>query len=201
VAVWGWFVPKRGLEVCSTTSGAETHLDVGIVVAVAFSPDGDRMAIATDDGRVEIWKQANQTSSVLEVGRVRDLEFADAGRLAIFGESDAVIWDLATGSTHRLANAGLGGRRSPDGARLVSLGYPPSDPWLWDTSTWQGRPLRLSPRNLQFLNPTTLIGVRYNQGVYRLHDDLPEDAEALQHWLAGGTAARIGPDGQLVVEP
>ncbi len=113
-----------------------------VVTAVAFSPDGTRLATAGTDGIGRIWLLPTGGPLVLG-GRGRgltDVAFSPDGRLVATSSRDATakLWDAATGKLLRT----LAGHEkavtsvafSPDG-RLVLTASADHDARLWETAT------------------------------------------------------------------
>jgi WD40 repeat protein len=72
------------------------------VRSVAYSPDGLRLAIADDDGRIDLLDTATMKiarSPDGHNGRVRAMRFSPDGALLVSAADDnsAIIWDCATG--------------------------------------------------------------------------------------------------------
>ncbi len=121
--------------------GAKLRFGKGILHDIKFTPDGDRIAVATSIG---IWiydAQTGQEISLLtgHTGRVTSLGFPADGRFLASGSADGTIrlWDIDTGKQIALLTGHRGRIQniavSPDGRSLVS-----SDTWkstliLWDT--------------------------------------------------------------------
>lgn len=134
--------------------------------AVAFSPDGSRIVVGSDNGTVEVW-DAHRGRSLAFNGeihhaRVNTVVFSrDGSRFATAG-SDArlIIWDAATGRRsgeplegHAAAINGVA--FSPDDARIVS-GSDDRTLRLWDAATGQALDERpLGP------HPTAILGVAF----------------------------------------
>ncbi len=129
------------------------HDNTSPVRAVAFSPDGTRLASSSRDGMVVLWDAASHRSLLQFVAsqgdRINALAFSpDGARLATGGDAGLIqLWDANTGSAIGSSWTGHEGAIwsltfSPDGARLVSGG---ADGTIrqWDAGTGEpvGDPL------------------------------------------------------------
>ncbi|MCG9134215.1 sigma-70 family RNA polymerase sigma factor [Candidatus Poribacteria bacterium] len=122
---------------------AKFRLGKGNLHDIKYTPDGNRIAVATDIG---IWIYDAQTGKELAMltghtGRVTSLGFPADGRFLASGSFDGTIrlWDIDTGKQTAVFAGHLGGIQtiavSPDGKTVVS-----GDTWegtliLWDTET------------------------------------------------------------------
>lgn len=115
----------------------------GWVAGVAFSPTGDRLAVASADKTARIVDAGTGRERVSFRGHddvVASVQFHPEGGLLATGSYDrtAAIWDAATGRRlHRLAGhrgAVLAVAFSPDKTTLASAGID-GDIKLWDVST------------------------------------------------------------------
>ncbi len=135
----GWHAGARLVE------RTLTHRDA--VHALAFSPDGRRIATACADRRARLWDVATGSmlaSPMNHEGAVRAVAFSPAGRLAATAGDDGALrlWDAMTG-----ASVGQAGRHgapvsalcfSPDGSRVATASRAGIS-GLWDGAT--GRPV------------------------------------------------------------
>jgi WD40 repeat protein/tRNA A-37 threonylcarbamoyl transferase component Bud32 len=114
--VWLWDV--HGKE----ESALRGHADA--VLAVAFSPDGRRLASGSSDGVVKVWDPA-AARAVLTLraheGRVTAVVFSPDGTRLASAERDRVkVWNAATGELALTLNGGGHVAFSPAGTLLAS---------------------------------------------------------------------------------
>jgi WD40 repeat protein len=130
-----WQLPYQGPEVPDHVYrilGALRLRHSGAIRAVAYSPDGKRLATGSADRTVKLWDMANGHEALRYVGHgdvVRTLAFRPDGKMiASAGGDDYIkLWDPATGQDIRtLKPEGAGSPYvtyvtfSPDGKYLVS---------------------------------------------------------------------------------
>ena len=116
------------------------HADV--VAALAYSPDGKRLASGSDDGILKLWDPAaSQGARALATAPVKAVAFSPDGKqLATVCESTATVWDAESGRrVHSLeGHAGIvmSVVFSPDGKQLAS--GDDNEVRVWDAATGRG---------------------------------------------------------------
>ena len=113
---------------------------VDSVRSVAFSPDGTRLATASDDKTARVWDTATGTEQlrVTHNGAVNVVAFSpDGTRLATATGDRTAVWDAETGAERlQVTHDGLvkGVAFSPDGTRLATASDDKTAR-VWDTAT------------------------------------------------------------------
>ncbi len=117
------------------------------VLAVAFSPDGTRLASGSPDTTVRLWNMTGDRDSMLlqqHTGATNVLAFSPDGKTLASGSTDKTVqlWDTTTGNPRATLTGHINGIAalafSPDGRTLVS-GSTDGTIRFWDIET--GTPL------------------------------------------------------------
>ena len=142
-------VGDKTAKVWEAASGRELltlrgHSDA--IWSVAFSPDGQRIATASDDGTARVWEAASGKELVKFKGHtasIRSVAFSPDGQRTVTGSYDqtAKVWEAASG--HELLT--LKGHTgfinsvafSPDGQRIVT-GSKDATAKVWEAASGQG---------------------------------------------------------------
>ncbi|MBE2221012.1 MAG: NACHT domain-containing protein [Anaerolineae bacterium] len=129
----------RASQLQMTLSGHD-----GPVTAVAFSPDGSRMATASSDNSIKLWDAVTGQNYLTLIGHentVNDVVFTHDGSQVISGGQNGqiMLWDAGTGN-RILTRTGDNGAvnamaLSPDGTQLATANEDASMR-VWDTDSW-----------------------------------------------------------------
>ncbi|MBA4066886.1 MAG: hypothetical protein C0501_24900 [Isosphaera sp.] len=186
--------------------------------AMAFSPDGKRLAVGHFHGTVRVWDVAGDKEVSTSDGPVSTrgvaVAFAGGDRLVAWGADwqKAVVWEVPSGK--RLSPAGSGVAPgspafTPDGKELLTVpaGWVNGPGWVvrrWDPAT--GRPVgewkfgdgRAGPSVLNLLPGGTRVGA--NGGEWAVYD--PRTGKPL-HALGRGRTGEGSPcaAGELFLSP
>jgi signal transduction histidine kinase len=120
------------------------------VYALAWSPDGTRLAASTEDGDVYLWEKAGGTARVLHGHSepcVR-LTFSPDGKLLASGARDGTtrFWDVEQGQTLVVATEGLANVFSRDG-RHVGFWKPSEGYGIWRLRSSEAYDLLICPKS------------------------------------------------------
>ena len=149
VAVWYTELPK---------GPDEYLLDDEIVFSASFSPDGNKVIIATDSGTARLWDVENNLIIRMFEGHTdvcRSARFSPDGKRIVTASQDKTIriWDAATGECIRIIEGHTDcvcfASYSPDGKRIVSASWD-CIASVWDAET--GECIHLLDRHLWYLN-------------------------------------------------
>jgi len=131
----------RALAAARVTLTLTGHQDqIGQAV---YSPDGTRLATASDDGTAKVWDAATGQDLLTLSGReaaVSSIAFSLDGKLIVTGSEDATakLWNAETGEEIRMLIGHefevWGVAFSPDGARLVTASGDATAK-VWDVAT------------------------------------------------------------------
>jgi WD40 repeat protein/serine/threonine protein kinase len=202
----GWHAGVKLMERCLS------HRDA--VLAVAFSPDGRRLATGCGDRTARLWDVAQGmplSTPMSHEGAVRSIAFSPDGRLIATTSDDGTMrrWDALTGapvgSPIRHDHPVRSVRFSPDGSKIATASRA-SLPCLWEVATGcpigESEPGEPDPRILAIgFNPEgTLLAVAGDNGTVWLRETTTGRrlGRALRH-EAAVSALAFSPEGRTLV--
>ena len=185
---------------------------IGMLLSVAFSPDGSRIVSGSDDNTIRLWDtQSGDNIATLEghSGSVRSVAFSPDGSRIVSGSDDNTIrlWDTQSGDniatleghSFRVNSVAF----SPDGSRIVS-GSDDNTIRLWDTqsgdniATLEGHSFRVN--SVAFSPDGSRIVSGSDDNTIRLWDTQSGDniatLEGHSEWV---NSVAFSPDGSRIV--
>ena len=194
------------------TGSLHTRLEghSGVVVSLAFSPDGQILASGSADRSIRLWQLAGGAKPILlggHAGEVSDLAFSPDGRLLASADPVAVrLWDMQDGRLLHLLPVQEWGAVSlafsPDGGILFSS-HAGNALHLWTTHTGEPLGVLMEQVSSWAIHPAArtgqcLLATGSTYGQVRLWQAPPG---ALLQTLDGridGAHLAISPDGQIL---
>ena len=203
--------PKTGKVLSTLVEGHEMSGDIWVpqVLALAFSPDGTRLANGNKDTTVRLWDINNHESMPLHkhTGWTNVLAFSPNGKMLASGSVDKTVqlWDTTTGAPLATLTGHVNGITalafSADGTTLASASADGAIRF-WQTGTGTPLPPHItghteSVRAATFFDESsTLVSVAFNGEITFWHLKTPQKSTVYtaghQDWLA---TLAFSPDG------